>query len=136
MAQQITLVDDCNGTTEGVETREFKHHGKLYSIDLGSANWQALVDAIDLLDEFAEKATPVEVKRERKETALGRLSTEDKKQIRADLGKGPRGTIPDDVVETWLRRNDDGVAVGEPEIVEDSPGRAVQEPRATTRGKR
>lgn len=130
MAELVTLVDDMDESTEGVEHRTFTHDGDQYTIDLSKDNWEALSKAKDDVLQFVHKSTPVEVKRERKETALGRLSADDKKRIRADLGKGPRGTIPDAEVESWLGAQ----AVSTESAVRD--GEVAAEAAPPARGKR
>lgn len=125
MAKQVTLVDDVDGSNKDVQPRTFQAHGSEYAIDLGPTTWDELRQAQKVVEHFIEHATIIETKtaRRRNNTALSRLSPDDKKAIRAALGKGPRGTIPDSEVENWLQAKADPVAeaVAEPVAETEQP---------------
>lgn len=122
MSEVITLVDDVDGTTEGVTRRSFSADGHEYEIDLGKESLERLNEAQKTLAEFVVSARLIAPKRNRHKTALSQLSPSDREKLRADLGRGPRGTIPDDVVQKWVLEQRRDAVYGEP--IKHRPERA------------
>jgi hypothetical protein len=119
VATKVILVDDFDGHDgEDVAKRDFEIAGSKYTIDLGDDNFKKLVEVIDILGLYLEKATEVkQAGRARRSTAdstprLRGYSNSDVREWadREGIEVSVRGKIADDVYEKFIAAHPDAKA--------------------------
>ncbi|TNY36693.1 histone-like nucleoid-structuring protein Lsr2 [Thermomonospora catenispora] len=117
MATKVVMVDDIDGYDgEDVAKRDFEVAGTRFTIDLGDANYQKLLETLETLAPYLEKATTVKRagrSRARKSADAaprirGYSNTEVREWARAQgLEVGDQGKISDEVYEKFIAAHPD-----------------------------
>src|SRR5689334_20214418 len=116
MATKVITVDDIDGYDgEDVAKRDFEVGGTKYTIDLGEANYKKLVDILDALTPYVEKAAEVKQAGRARKTAtepVPKLRGYTNGDVRAwaqeqGIEVSARGKITDETYELFIQAHPD-----------------------------
>ncbi|MBA9003313.1 MULTISPECIES: histone-like nucleoid-structuring protein Lsr2 [Thermomonospora] len=115
MATKVVMVDDIDGYDgEDVAKRDFEVAGAQFTIDLGDANYKRLVETLEALAPYLEKATTVKRAGRARKSAdaapriRGYSNTEVREWAQAQgIEVTARGKISDEVYEQFIAAHPD-----------------------------